>query len=32
MKFEVKDMGFEGSLSLNHNSTTYSLKYPNKID
>lgn len=31
MKFEVKDMGFEGSLSLNHNSTTYSLKYPNKI-
>lgn len=25
MKFEVKDMGFEGSLSLNHNSTTYSL-------
>lgn len=25
MKFEVKDMGFEGSLSLNPNSTTYSL-------
>ena len=25
MKFEVKDMGFEGSMSLNPNLSTYSL-------